>query len=80
MADILDLKIFTNAINKYLDYLIRFYPLYLKSYEKFTFSMSAILDCKLRSLWAKSRVGYDCFEISIPQLPYKTLFMLSSLI
>ena len=44
---------------------MRFYPLYLKSYEKFTFSMSAILDCKFRPSLEKSRVGHDRFEISI---------------
>ena len=49
MAAIFDFKIFTNAIDKYLDYeyvswyfKMRFYRLYLKSYEKITCSMPAI--------------------------------------
>ena len=50
-----------------------FYPLYLKSYEKFTFSMSAILDCKVRPSWANSRIGPDCFEISIQKLSFKPM-------
>ena len=59
---------------------MRLYPLYLKLYEKFTFSMSAILDCELRPSWAKSRVGPDRFEISVPKLPCVPIFMLLSLI
>ena len=77
MAAILDLKIFTNVINKYLNYKyvngyfqMQFYPLYLKSCEKFAFSMSAILECKMRPSWAKSRVFCDRFEIGLPKLPY----------
>ena len=50
-----------------------FYPLYLKSYEKFTFLMSVILDCKLQSSCANSQMSPDCFEIGIPKLPYKPI-------
>ena len=52
---------------------MRFCPLYLRLYEKYTFSMSAILDCKLLPSWAKSRVGPDRFEIGIPKLTYKSM-------
>ena len=51
---------------------MRFYPLYLRLYEKYTFSMLAILDCKLLPSWAKSRVGPDRFEI-IPKLTCKSM-------
>ena len=87
LAAILDLKIFTNVINECLDYQYfigyfqkRLSSFYLKIYEKFTFSMSAILDCKLLPSWAKSRVGPDRFEISIPKLPCIPIFMLLTLI
>ena len=70
---ILDLRIFTNAINKYLSYLYvsgyfknAFYPLSFKS-------ISAILDCELRPSWANSRLDPDRFEIRIPNLPYKPM-------
>ena len=59
---------------------MRFYPLYLKLYEKSIISMSAVLYCEFRSSWAKSRVGTDCFEISVPGLPCILIFMLLSLI
>ena len=52
---------------------MRFCPLYLRLYEKYTFSMSAILVCKLLPSWAKSRVGLDRFEIGIPNLTYKSM-------
>ena len=52
---------------------MRFYPLYLRLYEKYTFSMSAILDCKLQPSWAKSQMGPDRFEIGIPKLTYKLM-------
>ena len=52
---------------------MRFYPLYLRLYEKYTFSMSAILDCNLLPSWVKSQMGPDCFEISIPKLTYKSM-------
>ena len=52
---------------------MRFYPLYLRLYEKYTFSMSAILDCKLLPSWVKSQMGPDRFEISIPKLTYKSM-------
>ena len=52
---------------------MRFYPLYLRLYEKYTFSMSAILDCKLLPSWVKSQIGPDRFEISIPKLTYKSM-------
>ena len=35
--------------------------------------MSAILDCKLRPSSANSQMSPDCFEISIPKLPYKPM-------
>ena len=35
--------------------------------------MSAILDCKLRPLWAKSQMGPDRVEISIPKLIYESM-------
>ena len=54
---------------------MRFYPPNLKLYEKYTFSMSAILDCKLRPSWANSRVGPDRIEISVPKLPCIPIFM-----
>ena len=41
---------------------------------------SAILDCELQPSWAKSRVGSDRFEISVPKLPCVAIFMLLSLI
>ena len=56
-----------------------FYPLYLKPYEKCTFSMSDNLDCKLLLSWAKSRVGPDRFEISVLKLSCIPIFMLLSL-
>ena len=52
---------------------MRFYPLYLRLYEKYTFSMSAILDCKLLPSWAESHKGPDCFEIGFPKLTYKSM-------
>ena len=52
---------------------MRFYPLYLRLYGKYTFSMSAILDCKLLPSWAKSQMGPDCFEIGIPKCSYKSM-------
>ena len=52
---------------------MRFYPLYLRLYEKYTFSMSAILDYKLLPLWAKSQIGPNRVEISIPKLTYKSM-------
>ena len=52
---------------------MRFYPLYLRLYEKYTFSMSAILDCKLRPSWAKSPMGSDRVAIGIPKLTYKSM-------
>ena len=55
---------------------MRLYPLYLKLYEKFKFLMSAILDLELRPSWAKSKVGPDCFEFSVPKLPCVPIFML----
>ena len=80
-------KIFTNVINTCLDYQyvigsfkMRFYQLYLHLYEKYTFSMSAILDCKLQPSCAKSRVGPDRVEISVPKLSCIPIFMLLSLI
>ena len=54
---------------------MRFYPLYLILHEKFTFSVSANFRLQFAK-WAKSRVGPDCFEISILKLPYKPIFML----
>ena len=50
-----------------------FYPLYLKSYKNLHFSMSAILDCKLRPSWANSQMGPYRFEIGIPKLSYKLM-------
>ena len=50
-----------------------FYPLYLRLYEKYTFSMSAILDCKLLPSWAKSQMDPDRFETGIPKLTYKSM-------
>ena len=47
---------------------MRFYQLYLKLYEKYTFSMSAILDYKLLPSLPKSQMGPDRFEIGIPKL------------
>ena len=35
--------------------------------------MSAILDCKLRPSWAKSQMGPDRVEISIPKLIYESM-------
>ena len=35
--------------------------------------MSVILDCKLLPSWAKSQMGPDRFEISIPKLTYKAM-------
>ena len=51
---------------------MRFYQLYLRLYEKYTFSMSAILDYKLMRSWAKTQMGPDRFEIGIPKLTYKS--------
>ena len=59
---------------------MHFFRLYLKSYEKFTFSTSDIMDCKLWHTWAKSRLGPDRFEINVPKLPCKPMFMLLSLL
>ena len=50
-----------------------FYPLYLKSYKNSHFSMSAILDCKLRPSWVNSQMIPDSFDIGIPKLPYKPM-------
>ena len=52
---------------------MRLCPLYLRLYEKYTFSMSAILDCKLLPSWAKSPMGPDRVEIGIPKLTYKSM-------
>ena len=52
---------------------MRFYPLYLRLYEKYTFSMSAILDCKLLPSWTKSQMGPDRFGIGRPKLSYKLM-------
>ena len=52
---------------------MRFYLLYLRLYEKYTFSMSAILDCELLPSSAKSQMGPDRFEISISKLTYKSM-------
>ena len=52
---------------------MRFYPLYLKSHAKFTFLMSAILNCKLRRSWGYSWMGPDLFVISIQKLPDKPM-------
>ena len=52
---------------------MRFYPPYLRLYEKYTFSMSANLDCKLLPSWSKSQMGPDRFEIGIPKLTYKSI-------
>ena len=59
---------------------MRFYPLYLRLYEKYTCSMSAILDCKLLPSWGKLQMGPDRFEISVPKLSCIPIFMLLSLI
>ena len=59
---------------------MRFYPLNIKLYEKYTFLKSAILDCKLWASWTKSRMGPDRFEISVPKLSCVPIFMLLSLI
>ena len=52
---------------------MRFCQLYLGLFEKYTFSMSAILDSKLLASWAKSQMGLDRFEIGIPKLTYKSM-------
>ena len=52
---------------------MRFYQLYFRLYEKYTFSMSAILDYKLLPSWEKSQMGPDRFEIGIPKLTYKSI-------
>ena len=52
---------------------MRFYQLYLRLYEKYRFSMSAILAYKLLPSWTKSQMGPDRFEIGIPKLTYKSI-------
>ena len=52
---------------------MRFYLIYLGLYEKYTFSMSTILNCKLLPSWAKAQMGLDRFEIGILKFTYKSM-------
>ena len=50
-----------------------FYPLFKNHMKNLHFSISAILDCKLWPSWANSQMSPDCFEIIVPNLPYKPM-------
>ena len=50
-----------------------FYPLYLKSYEKFQFFNVGHFGLQIAALMGKITDGSDRVEISIPKLTYKSM-------